>query len=233
MTQLKFYETLSARGLELNEKQKAQFYDFFKLLVDWNSRMNLTGITKEHEVYAKHFFDSLDPFLDIDLSNTTSICDVGTGAGFPGMPLAIAYPDIQFDLIDSLGKRIDFLTHCANELELKNVRASHIRAEEFAQVKRESFGLVTSRAVARLNILIELCAPLLKIDGKLVVLKGPAGTEELQEAKNGIHLLGLSQGEVKTASHHAGERVNIYFNKIKQTPKKYPRQFGQIKKKPL
>lgn len=234
MTRNEFYKLLELRGLSLSNVQKEQFQRFFELLIEWNERMNLTGITSEPEVYAKHFYDSLDPFLEMNLSEINTICDVGTGAGFPGIPLAIAYPGIQFDLIDSLGKRIDFLNFCVKELGLPHVKAIHVRAEAFATDKRESFDLVTSRAVARLPILAELCAPLVKVNGSFVTLKGPAGHVELEEAKLGPTKLGLTHKKTNNASlKEVGERVNIYFEKTAKTPKKYPRQFGQIKKRPL
>jgi len=228
------YGILEKRRLALRDNQQDQFRRYFELLVEWNDRMNLTGITDESEVYAKHFYDSLDPFLEMDMSDVKTVCDVGTGAGFPGVPLAIAYPEIQFYLIDSLGKRIRFLNFCIKELAITNVRAKHIRAEDFAAKKREYFDLVTSRAVARLPILAELCAPLVKVGGSLVVLKGPAGFTELEEAKQGPSKLGLAHKKTnRTSTAEVGERVNIYFEKISETPRKYPRQFGQIKKKPL
>jgi len=234
MTRNEFYRLLEGRGLILTDMQKDRFQRFFELLVEWNERMNLTGIIDELEVYAKHFYDSLDPFLEMDMAQIKTVCDVGTGAGFPGMPLAIAYPEIQFELIDSLGKRIDFLNFCIKELGMTNVKAIHIRAEEFAAEKREYFDLVTSRAVARLHILAELCAPLVKVSGWFVTLKGPAGHAELEEAKRGPSKLGLTHKKTNNASiDEVGERVNIYFEKIVETPRKYPRQFGQIKKKPL
>ena len=234
MTYEEFYNLLKEGGLALNDVQRGQFRRFFELLVEWNQRMNLTGITDESTVYAKHFYDCLDPFLEMDLSEIKTVCDVGTGAGFPGMPLAIAYPDIQFDLIDSLGKRIRFLDFCVKELSMRNVKAIHVRAEDFAADKREYFDLVTSRAVAKLCILIELCAPLVKIGGSFVALKGPAGYAELEEVKQGFNKLGLLHKKTTDASiKEIGERVNIYFVKISATPKKYPRKFGQIKKKPL
>ena len=229
-----FYNLLEDRRLTLSNIQKSQFHRFFEFLVEWNQRMNLTGITDESEVYAKHFYDSLDPFLELDMTEIKTICDVGTGAGFPGVPLAIAYPDVQFDLIDSLGKRINFLNFCVDALGMTNVKAFHVRAEDFVACKREYFDLVTSRAVARLSILAELCAPLVKVGGSFVALKGPTGYAELVEAKGGPSKLGLSHKKTNNASiEKIGERVNIYFEKVSETPKKYPRQFGQIKKKPL
>ncbi|MCL2558932.1 MAG: 16S rRNA (guanine(527)-N(7))-methyltransferase RsmG [Turicibacter sp.] len=234
MTRDKFYDTLAARGLTLTEVQKKQFHRFFELLVEWNERMNLTGITAEEEVYAKHFFDSLDPFLELNMTEIKTVCDVGTGAGFPGMPLAIAYPMVQFDLIDSLGKRINFLAFCAEELGMTNVKATHVRAEEFSDTKREYFDVVTSRAVARLPILNELCAALVKVGGWFVALKGPAGHDELVEAQKNPEKLGMQHLKSTVASTlEVGERVNIYFRKVAKTPAKYPRAFGQIKKKPL
>jgi len=234
MTRIEFYELLEAKQLFLTEAQKGQFHRFFELLIEWNKRMNLTGITEEADVYAKHFYDSLSPFLEMDSSFVKTVCDIGSGAGFPGIPLAIAYPDIQFDLIDSLGKRIIFLDFCIAELKLKNVKAHHIRAEDFAKNRRESYCLVTSRAVARLHTLAELCAPLVAIGGQFVTLKGPAGTAELLEAGEGPARLGLLHVKTtQTDVDEIGERVNLYFEKVNQTPMKYPRPFGQIKKNPL
>jgi len=234
MMRNEFYQLLESRGLALTDTQKDQFHRFFELLVEWNERMNLTGITEEAEVYAKHFYDSLDPFLEMDFSQIKTGCDVGTGAGFPGMPLAIAYPEVKFDLIDSLGKRIDFLTFCIKELGMANAKAVHVRAEEFTVDKREYFDLVTSRAVARLPILVELCAPLVTVGGYFVTLKGPAGHDELVEARQGPSKLGLVHVKTNDSTiEEVGKRVNIYFEKTSKTPGKYPRQFGQIKKKPL
>lgn len=252
MTRYAFYEHLESRGLALSEIQKQQFHRFFELLVEWNQKINLTSITEESGVYAKHFYDSLDPFLEMDMSSASfeavasdeavasneaeikTVCDVGTGAGFPGIPLAIAYPEIQFELIDSLGKRIEFLNFCVTELGITNVKAHHVRAEDFASENRESFDLVTSRAVARLHILAELCAPLVAVGGQFVTLKGPAGYDELIEANKGPERLGLEYVKAtQTNMDEVGQRVNLYFKKVCHTPTKYPRQFGQIKKKPL
>ena len=234
MTQNEFYNLLEKQGLAMTDNQKDQFHRFFELLVEWNERMNLTGITDVAGIYAKHFYDSLDPFFELDMSEIKTVCDVGTGAGFPGMPLAIAYPEIGFNLIDSLGKRIRFLNFCTSELGITNVAAVHMRAEDFATDKREHFDLVTSRAVARLPILVELCAPLVKVGGRFVALKGPTGHIERLEAKLGPRILGLRHEKTNiTRIDEMYKRKNIYFMKVTVTPSKYPRQFGQIKKKPL
>jgi len=233
MKPTEFYTLLEERGLSLTDVQRDQFHRYFELLAEWNERMNLTGITDESGVYGKHFYDSLDPFLDLDMGKLETVCDVGTGAGFPGVPLAIAYPHLQVYLVDSLNKRTLFLKHVTAEIGLENAPAFHARAEEFCEDYRESFDVVTSRAVARLNILMELCGPLIKQDGLFVVLKGPAGDEELAEARRGLRTLGLEVVESKNASLDIGERINIYMRKSSPTPKKYPRAFGQIKKKPL
>lgn len=229
-----FYDSLAGKGLVLTALQKDQFHRFFELLVEWNERMNLTGITSETGVYAKHFYDSLAPFLALDMSDIKTGCDVGTGAGFPGIPLAIAYPAVQFDLIDSLGKRIDFLNFCIQDLDLSQAKAIHVRAEAWVADKRECFDLVTSRAVAKLPLLVELCAPLVKVGGLFVALKGPAGYAELEEAGQGPSKLGLTHIQTNHGQiDEIGARVNIYFKKMAKTPRRYPRQFGQIKKKPL
>ena len=232
-----FYSLLKAEGLNLNEEQLGQFHRYFELLGEWNTKMNLTGITDEEGVYSKHFFDSLNPFLNVDdLDMTTEglkVCDVGSGAGFPGLPLKIAFPNLEIDLVDSLGKRIDFLNHVIQELDLSGIRAHHARAEELCVVHRETFDVVTSRAVARLNMLAELCAPLVRVGGNFIALKGPSGVLELEESGNGLTILGLEVSDVRNSVLDAGSRVDIYMKKSKATPAKYPRAFGMIKKRPL
>ena len=208
--------------------------DSYEILVEWNEKMNLTAITDREGVYLKHFYDSLTIAFDFPFSNQI-ICDVGAGAGFPSVPLKIVYPELNVTIVDSLNKRITFLNHLFKELELDHIQAVASRAEDFCKDHRESFDIVMARAVARLNILDELCLPLVKKDGYFLSLKGLKAPEELKDAKGGIKVLG---GEVMddftfTLSDQNDHRHNIVIKKVKSTPAKYPRNYGQIKKKPL
>ncbi|MFR7591582.1 MAG: 16S rRNA (guanine(527)-N(7))-methyltransferase RsmG [Longibaculum sp.] len=234
MNQEQFIQALLEKGIQLSDKQLQQFELYFKTLVEWNEKMNLTAITNKEDVYLKHFYDSLTISFDFDLKDQ-SLCDIGAGAGFPSIPLKIVYPNLKITIVDSLTKRITFLNHLVKELQLDNVEAISARAEEYAINHREAFDIVTARAVARLNILDELCLPLVKLDGYFITLKGLKAKEELSEAKNGIEKLG---GKVVkevdfTLTDENDHRSNIFIHKIKNTPKTYPRPFGKIKKKPL
>ena len=228
-----FITGLKEKGIELTEHQLNQFNRYYELLIEWNERMNLTAITNKKEVYLKHFYDSITVGFDFEL-NDQSICDVGAGAGFPSIPLKIVYPNLSITIVDSLDKRITFLNYLINELGLEDVQAVHARAEDYVKDHRESFDIVTARAVARLNILDELCLPLVKLNGYFITLKGLKATEELTEAKKGIEILGGKvRNEVSFTLQNDEHRCNIFIEKVKETPKKYPRNFGQIKKKPL
>lgn len=234
MNQEQFIASLQKQGIILSEKQIQQFELYYTTLIEWNQKMNLTAITQKEDVYLKHFYDSLTISFDYPLEQQ-SLCDIGAGAGFPSIPLKIVYPNLKITIVDSLTKRITFLKHLANVLELENVTAISARAEEYAKDHRESFDIVTARAVARLNILDELCLPLVKINGDFITLKGLKAQEELKEAKAGIEKLG---GKVTkeidfTLTDENDHRSNIYIHKIKKTPSLYPRTFGKIKKKPL
>lgn len=234
MNQEQFIEALKEKGIVLSEKQIRQFEIYYKTLIEWNEKMNLTAITCKEDVYLKHFYDSLTISFDYELNNQ-SLCDVGAGAGFPSIPLKIVYPDLNVTIVDSLTKRITFLKNLIHLLGLENVQAISVRAEDYAANYRESFDIVTARAVARLNILDELCLPLVKVNGSFITLKGLKAQEELEEAKQGIEKLG---GQIKkivdfSLTNDNDYRSNIYIHKIKSTPLKYPRQFGKIKKKPL
>lgn len=156
-------EKLSEQGIELSNTQKEQFQKYYKLLVEWNKKMNLTSITDEHDVYLKHFYDSIAPSFYYDFNGQLSLCDIGAGAGFPSIPLKIVYPELKVTIVDSLNKRIQFLNHLAAELGLEDVSFVHDRAEIYGKgVYRESYDIVTARAVARLTVLSELCLPLVK-----------------------------------------------------------------------
>lgn len=227
---------LSEHGIELSETQKEQFQTYYQLLVEWNEKMNLTSITEEHDVYLKHFYDSITPSFYYDFDGELSICDVGAGAGFPSIPLKIVFPELKVTIVDSLNKRIQFLNHLAAELGLQDVSFVHDRAESYGKgAYRESYDIVTARAVARLTVLSELCLPLVKKGGQFIALKSSKGEEELQEANFAINILG---GNVKETfsfelPEDAGERQMIVIDKRKQTSKKYPRKPGTPNKSPL
>ncbi|MBF0813602.1 MULTISPECIES: 16S rRNA (guanine(527)-N(7))-methyltransferase RsmG [Staphylococcus] len=227
---------LSTHGIELSDKQQQQFQTYYQMLVEWNEKMNLTSITEEHEVYLKHFYDSIAASFYTDLTKELTICDIGAGAGFPSIPLKIIFPNLKVTIVDSLNKRIHFLNQLADALDLERVSFVHDRAETFGKgVYRESYDIVTARAVARLSVLSELCIPLVKKGGQFIALKSSKGEEELEEARFGIGVLG---GKVlDTISYelpeNAGERQMIIIDKRSQTPKKYPRKPGTPNKSPL
>ena len=172
MNEKQFIEALKEKGIELSEHQIAQFKKYFELLVEWNEKMNLTAITDLEGVYLKHFYDSISASFYFDFTKVTTVCDVGAGAGFPSIPIKICFPHLQITIVDSLNKRITFLNHLTNELNLDHMTFVHARAEEFGQnaAYREKFDVVTARAVARLSVLSELCIPLAKEGGYFVAL---------------------------------------------------------------
>ncbi len=234
MNQTQFINELKKENITLTDKQLQQFETYYQTLIEWNQKMNLTAITDKEDVYLKHFYDSLTISFHHHFDNQT-LCDVGAGAGFPSIPLKIVYPNLKITIIDSLQKRIIFLKQLVKVLDLKDVELIHGRAEEYAANHRECFDFVAARAVARLNVLDELCIPLVKVGGEFIALKGLKGEEELLEAKTGIEKLGgqIDTKEEFTLSDDKDYRYNLYLKKIKKTPNKYPRSFGQIKKKPL
>ena len=207
---------------------------FGEMLVEKNKVMNLTAITEPADVATLHFLDSVAMLKEIDLSGKT-VVDVGTGAGFPGMPLRIVCPTIRMTLLDSLNKRIDFLKEVCDELGYTDVDCVHGRAEEFAAKHRESFDFATSRAVANFQLLTELCLPLIKVGGTFIAMKSVESDEELKSAEKAISILG---GQVERTVDYQipGTDVThrlVFIKKIKETPKKYPRAFAKIKKNPL
>ena len=232
---MNFKEELLKLNIKLTEEASSRFDSYYKRLVSVNEVMNLTAITEHDEVYNKHFLDSLMIVKALDLSKEFSLCDVGSGAGFPSIPLAIVSNNAKITIIDALNKRINFLNDLVTELGLTNVVALHERAEDFAKVKREAFDVVTARAVARLNVLSELCLPLTRVGGYFIAMKGQDGKNELSEAKNAIETLGGKFERVISLElpDSAGARDIIIIKKVKETPKKYPRAFSKIKERPL
>lgn len=232
-----FRSDLEALGITLTEKQIEQFLTYYEMLVEWNGFMNLTAITKYDEVMKKHFIDSISLIKAYDVNKPASAIDVGTGAGFPGLALKIAYPNLQVTLLDSLNKRIQFLNEVIEKLGLTGVETIHGRAEDFAKPGklREKFDLCVSRAVANLSTLSEYCLPFVKVGGQFISYKSEKITEEMTAAENAIRILG---GKVVNQVEFQLPDSDIYRNlfvieKVKDTPKKYPRKAGLPSKEPL
>jgi len=230
-------ETILRDGLAalgLNAEGVPALLRFGEMLVEKNKVMNLTAITEPHDVATLHFLDCAALLCLADFKDKR-VADIGTGAGFPGMPLKILEPSMEITLLDSLNKRIDFLKEVCADLGLSGVSCVHGRAEEFAAGHRESFDIVTSRAVANLQLLSELCLPLVKVDGYFLAMKSVDSEEELNGAKTAIKLLG---GRIEKVEDYTipGTDVThrlVFIRKIAETPKKYPRAFAKIKKNPL
>lgn len=236
MNKEQFYNAVKEKvGIELSKLQKDQYRKYYDLVVEWNQKINLTAIIEEDEFYIKHFFDSISLAFYKDYSNIESICDVGSGAGFPSIPLKILYPNLKVTIVDSLNKRIKFLNLVKDELGLTECNFVHARAEEFGQNKeyRESFEIVTARAVARLNVLAELCLPLVKKEGYFLSLKAQKAEEETKEAINAIKLLGGKLEQDLEFDIEGEERHILEIRKAKETPNKYPRKAGTPNKKPI
>lgn len=222
--------------IQLNDTQLSQLERYFELLTEWNEKINLTAITDVGGVAIKHFADSLTFFNCVDVPENSRIIDVGTGAGFPGIVLKIARPDIELTLLDSLNKRLVFLDTVLSEIGL-SAQLIHSRAEDGGQDidLRESYDFVVSRAVAQLNVLSEYCLPYARLGGSFVALKGPDAENEILNAKKAVQILG---GKLKkpfkfSLPNDGGERTIIVIEKNQPTPDKYPRNSGKIKAKPL
>ena len=230
-----FIEELNKCSITLTEKQLEQFRIYYEMLVEKNKVMNLTGITEWDEVLEKHFLDSISLIRAVDLNQELTVMDMGTGAGFPGIPLKIAFPNLKVTLADSLNKRVLFLQEVIDALELEDIEAIHGRAEDLARDKkyREQYDLSVSRAVANLATLSEYCLPFVKLGGQFISYKSGEIEEEVTASKSAVFLLG---GKVKDIiKFELGEsgRSFIVIDKVKGTPKTYPRKAGTPSKKPL
>lgn len=232
---MNFKEDLKKLNIELTNEAFLNFEEYYKFLVEYNEHVNLTAITDYDGVYYKHFYDSLTLSLALEVTKPINLVDVGAGAGFPSIPNAIVFNNLNVTIIDALNKRINFLNELIAKLKLNNAKALHARAEEYAAFHREEADVVTARAVARLNILAELCIPLVKVGGLFVAMKSVESEQEFLEAKGAIKTLGAEH--LKTISvelpNQMGHREILVFKKVNKTPSKYPRQFSQIKNKPL
>ena len=224
-------------GISLNDTQMEQYNRYFELLVEWNEKINLTAITEPKEVAIKHMIDSITAYDENLFKDGTTVIDVGTGAGFPGLPLKIFCPEIKLTLMDSLNKRIKFLQMVVEELGLKDVECVHARAEEGARNKkyRESFDIAVSRAVARLPILCEYCLPFVKKGGHFIALKGMQYNDEADEAAKAIKVMGGSKTEIRPVKlpELDDKRAVITITKTMPTPKNYPRKAGTPTKNPI
>ncbi len=224
-----FEKSLLAHNIKPDMARFARYYD---MLMDWNTRMNLTAITEKKDVYLKHFYDSLTAAFVFDFKDQT-LLDVGAGAGFPSLPLKICFPDLKIVIAEPVQKKTRFLASLAQELEL-DITLTNQRAEDLAKDCRETFDIVTARAVAPFEILDELCLPLVKVNGTWIVYKGSRGDQEYEKARAGIALLG---GELALRDEFflddEQKRINYYIKKVKPTPPEYPRAYARIKKQPL
>ena len=228
-------ENLKQLNIELSDTQIKQFYNYMNILIEWNKVMNLTGITEPKEIIIKHFIDSLTVLNKID--KQSKIIDVGTGAGFPGIPIKIAFPEIEVVLLDSLNKRIKFLEEVIEKLQLKNIKTIHGRAEDYGKDKnyREKYDIAIARAVAPLNILLEYLMPFVKVNGKCICMKGSNVEEEIKNSSNAVKVLG---GEIVIKEEFYIpntdiKRSIIEIKKSKTTSNVYPRKSGTPTKAPL
>lgn len=224
-------------GITLSEKQIQQFIRYYELLVEWNSFMNLTAITEYEEVMEKHFVDSLAVVKVCDFHQIKSLIDIGTGAGFPGIPLKIAFPHLEVVLLDSLNKRTKFLNEVINQLGLENIRTIHGRAEDYAKQKeyREQFDVCVSRAVANLSTLSEYCIPYVRNMGEFISYKSGKIEEEVEQSRKAVLILGgkISRIEKFCLADTDMERSFVIIKKEKKSPGKYPRKAGMPSKEPL
>ncbi|GAA0123633.1 16S rRNA (guanine(527)-N(7))-methyltransferase RsmG [Clostridium faecium] len=230
-------EASNNEKLSFDEDKYNKFMIYKDMIKEWNEKINLTAITEDDEIIKKHFIDSIKVFKIDELKASKRIIDIGTGGGFPGIPMKIMNPECEIVLLDSLNKRINFLNEVIKELKLENIEAVHGRAEDFVKENncRESFDAVVSRAVANLTVLSEFCLPYVKIEGYFVALKGPAIEEEMNDAKNALKILGGKVERIEEVTIEGSDLNHnlVVIKKIKETPKKYPRKAGMVTKNPL
>lgn len=231
MNREEFLTAVKELGISITDKQLEQLNKYYKALVEWNKRINLTSITEENDVYLKHFYDSLTLFKEYDLTKDISLCDVGTGAGFPGIVLKIVFPNLKITLVDSLQKRLKFLDYVIKLLNLKDVELVHERMEDYSKQNEEKFDIITSRAVAKTKILVEISFKALKISGHLILMKS-SFEEELSDAEKIIKDIGGEVIDVNTFKlpFENSERALINIKKVRKTEAKYPRSIDKIKK---
>ena len=231
----KFRNSMNSIGIELMDSQLNAFETYYDMLIDRNKVMNLTAITEFDEVMDKHFLDSVYLFRSIELKADYKLIDIGTGAGFPGIPLKIVFPELKITLLDSLNKRVGFLNDVIDELNLNDIEAIHGRAEDIARDKayRASYDIAVSRAVANRSTLSEYCLPFVKIGGKFVSYKSGDCADEVDNAKAAIHLLGGKINKIDEFSYSNNSRSFIVIDKVMNTSNKYPRKAGLPSKKPL
>ena len=234
MNKENFIIELQKLNINLTPKQISDLDYYCHFLIEYNQHTNLTAIKEENQIYLKHFYDSLTIVKGLDLSKYHNLIDIGTGAGFPGMVLKIVFPHLNITLLDSNNKKITFLQQLAEKLNLTNINFFHRRAEEFCQKNRETFEIVTTRAVSNMNTLAELCLPLVKKDYYFIALKG-SNKEEIIDAQNAISILGgkiEKNIEFNLPIEDSGRNI-VVIKKIKNTPNVYPRRYEKIIKKPL
>ena len=231
MNKDEFVKEISKLGIVVDDNKINLLDRYYHLLIEWNEKINLTAIVDEEEVYLKHFYDSLTLIKEIDLSQDISLCDVGSGAGFPGIVIKIFFPNIRIKLIDSLQKRVNYLNEIIKNLELNNISCEHCRMEDYSRLHEEEFDYITARAVANLNIISEISVRALKINGHMVFMKGNCD-EELDKFLKSINKLGLvleSNNKFKLPKEDSN-RTLINLKKVKKTNDKYPRRVDIIKK---
>ena len=229
-----FIKELEKLNIKITNKQLEQLEEYYNLLIEWNKVMNLTGITEKKDVYLKHFYDSLTIAKVIDLNTVNNLCDVGSGAGFPGIVIKILFPNLQITLVDSLNKRINFLNEVIAKLKLEKIETIHNRIEEFGSKNREKYDIVVARAVAQLNILLEYCLPITKINGYFIAMKGNC-LEEITNSKKALIKLSshIEETNIFNLPIENSNRTIIKIKKDAITNKKFPRKYSEIKKYPL